>query len=154
MIVIGVDPGKTGGIAVLSGIDVEALPYSDDNLVTTAMAFQDDAVKGKAVAVVESVHAMPHQGVSSCFTFGKSFGYILGVFDSFKIPVVLVPPQKWKRYFELSSSKQESIDLCKKKHGNINLRRTEKCKVDSDGMAESVLIADWGMENEAWNLLK
>ena len=81
MVFIGIDPGKKGGIAVICDNICKVYPYSDKNLIQTCWIYRRDCF-----ATVENVHAMPGQGVTSTFSFGKSFGYILGVLDAFGIP--------------------------------------------------------------------
>ena len=87
---------------------------------------------------------MPGQGVTSMFHFGKSAGYIEGVLNAFKIKYDLIPPQRWKKVFELHSDKQESIDKCIQLFPKANLLPTPRCKKPSDGMAEALLIAEYG----------
>ena len=95
MTYIGIDPGQKGGIAVLGDTKYTVYPYSDDWMKEIAEMFKNSQV----FAVVEKVGAMPGQGVTSMFNFGKSFGYILGVLEANKIPYQLVPPQTWKKEF-------------------------------------------------------
>ena len=92
-------------------------------------------------ACVEKVGAMPGQGVTSMFNFGKNVGYIEGVLETLGIPYQLVPPQKWKKEFSLGSDKKQSIEVCKRLFPDISLRRTDKCRTDDDGMAEALLMA-------------
>jgi crossover junction endodeoxyribonuclease RuvC len=40
---------------------------------------------------------MPGNGVASMFSFGHSAGVIQGVLGAFKIPVIMVTPQTWKK---------------------------------------------------------
>lgn len=87
---------------------------------------------------------MPGQGVTSMFHFGKSAGYIEGVLCALRIPFTLVTPQKWKKEFELHSDKTESIKVCQKLFEGVNLLPTPRCKKPSDGMAEALLIAEYG----------
>ncbi|TAN71907.1 MAG: hypothetical protein EPN20_04200 [Magnetospirillum sp.] len=51
-------------------------------------------------AYAEAVGAMPGQGVSSVFAFGKVFGLALGILAANFIPHTLVTPQRWKRALE------------------------------------------------------
>ena len=84
---------------------------------------------------------MPKQGVTSMFNFGVSFGYIQGVIEAFEIPYELVSPQKWKKHFGLDNDKSKSIAKCKHLFPGVSLLPTERCRKDSDGMAEALLIA-------------
>lgn len=137
MTYIGIDPGQKGGIAVLGDTKYTVYPYSDDWMKEIAEMFKNSQV----FAVVEKVGAMPGQGVTSMFNFGKSFGYILGVLEANKIPYQLVPPQTWKKEFSLNKEKGKSVETAKRLFPDASLLPTARCKKESDGMAEALLIA-------------
>lgn len=142
MIHIGIDPGKSGGIAVINDDaerTAETFPYSDEQLIEVCTAH-----RGETVAFVEKVGAMPGQGVTSMFNFGKSFGYILGVLEATETPYQLVSPQKWKNAYGLNSDKGRSCEVCRRLFPKVNLLRTAKCRKEHDGMAEALLIAEYG----------
>ena len=44
---------------------------------------------------IEKVGAMPGQGVSSMFQFGRSVGTIEGIIAALRLPISYVTPQKW-----------------------------------------------------------
>jgi len=146
MIYIGIDPGKSGGIATLSVnteisiYDAHSYPYSDDKLKEIAYTVSHE-MSENVLCFVEKVGAMPKQGVTSMFNFGVSFGYILGVLEANQVPYQLVTPQKWKKHFGLDNDKSKSIALCKRLFPAVSLLPTERCRKDSDGMAEALLIA-------------
>lgn len=141
MIYIGIDPGKKGGIAVIDEENVAAtFPYSDDKLKEVC----EDMHERKVFCIVEKVGAMPKQGVTSTFNFGQSFGYILGVLEANYVPYQLITPQKWKKYFSLTNDKERSILTAKRLFPGVPLLPTERCKKDSDGMAEALLMALYG----------
>ena len=150
MIYIGIDPGKKGGYAVI--VDdpqftyARAYPWDDAAFVAEMRrvgARLTDA-RGCVVAAVEQVNAMPGQGVTSMFSFGKSYGFILGVLEGLNIPFQTVRPREWKAMFGLNSDKQRSIEVCHRLFPDIDLKRTERCRTESDGKAEALLIALWG----------
>lgn len=93
MIYIGVDPGKTGAIAILSPSGIQIYDFTDP---CGLMALRDIS-QGKAKAVIEKVNAMPKQGVTSVFTFGDSYGKVKGWLEALSIPYELVTPQKWQK---------------------------------------------------------
>lgn len=143
---IGIDPGASGGIGVIietayNGTDVSvtsfALPYSDEIMVDTFTSYPD------AKVMVEQVHAMPGNGSTSMFNFGKAFGFILGVLAAYKVPYQMVPPTKWKREFSVTADKKTSIACCKRLFPTVELRRNAHCRTDHDGMAEALLIAEY-----------
>ena len=155
MIYIGVDPGKKGGYAVIEqGISgqqtVEVYPWDDSEFVhkMRMLAEDDDIRNAGIIAAVEKVGAMHGQGVTSMFSFGRSLGFIEGVLSGCWISYQLVPPNVWKKSFSLiGKDKQASIETCKRLFPGINLLPSDKCRKDSDGMAESTLLAEYARRN-------
>ena len=139
MIYIGIDPGASGGIGVINteGNTAEAIPYSDEAMTDTLSCYP------QAKVMVEQVHAMPGNGSTSIFNFGKAFGFILGALAAYKIPYQLVPPTKWKREFSVTADKKTSIECCRRLFPTVELRRNAHCRTDHDGMAEALLIAEY-----------
>lgn len=146
---IGIDPGAKGGIAVIRDDgSIELAPFSKENYLRIVSHHQC------SVAVVEKVHAMPSQGVTSMFSFGENFGWIQGLLYAYSIPCMLVPPQTWKKYFglifpkgtEKNIVKQKSIEKAKELFPFANLFPTPRCKNESDGMAEALLMAEYNRQ--------
>jgi len=125
---IGIDPGLTGVIAVLCNGDLVDIwdmpaikaPKGRGNIVSPQLlagiikeiidAIDDDC----DISVnIEQVSAMPGQGVSSMFKFGRCFGVIEGVIAAYGLPVHYVTPQKWKKSVGLiGKDKDASRQLC------------------------------------------
>lgn len=144
---IGVDPGRDGAMAVI-GLESDPLvvPFDEKQyqslLLRVALATRN-GMDGKALCVVEHVNAMPGQGVTSCFSFGQNFGFILGMLTAHCIPYELVRPLKWKKEFSCTSDKNTSIAVAKRLFPGVDLRRTERCTKDHDGKAEALLMAEY-----------
>ena len=136
---IGIDVGKSGGFAIVSGNGVEAYPWDDEKFIDAMQPMQSR----NAIVYVEKVGAMPKQGVTSMFNFGKSAGFIEGVLSAYNIPYQLVPPQTWKKEYSLNHDKGASITVCERLFPNVDLHRTERCTTKHDGMAEALLIAEY-----------
>lgn len=146
MICIGVDPGKNGGFAMITDMGYEVYPWEDrlfiEKMWNMRRLFLSES--GKCVACVERVGAMPGQGVSSMFSFGKSAGFIEGVLAALDISYQLVMPKRWKAEFTLNGKdKAASIEVCKRLFPGVELRATQRCRKDSDGMAEALLMAEF-----------
>ena len=77
------------------------------------------------------------------FKFGENFGMIQGILQAFGIPYELVTPQKWRREFGVTADKNTSIEVCKRLFPDVDLKRTERCKKEHDGMAEALLMAEY-----------
>lgn len=103
MRILGIDPGASGALVILC--DDEPIEWL---LMPTIKVGSTTRVNASVVgnfmyhnkvdfALLESVHAMPKQGVSSSFNFGHSCGVIEGVLGGCNISYKLVTPQKWKK---------------------------------------------------------
>lgn len=137
---IGIDPGKMGGFAIIYGDGKFVChPWDNETFIEELTLINDE----RCVACVERVGAMRGQGVTSMFSFGKSAGFIEGVLTALKIPYQLIMPRTWKAEFGLNSDKAKSIEVCKRLFPNARLLRTDKCRTEHDGMAESLLMAEY-----------
>lgn len=88
--------------------------------------------------VIESVHSMPGQGVSSSFKFGIAFGMAIAIMERINCPWMLVTPQKWKKELGLTSDKDLSLNMARELWPEAPLAR----KMDN-GRAEALLMAEW-----------
>lgn len=126
---IGVDPGKTGAVAILDdkGNYINVLDFGQGGLMSALIDYAP-VVK---FAYLEKVHSMPGQGVVSTFSFGENFGWWQGVLGSLGIPYTTIRPQDWMKKYSLqksSASDKPGLEvarslfpeapLCLKKHHN------------------------------------
>lgn len=141
MIYIGIDPGKDGALAFIEPepVGISVYPFDEGTyaeLLQSASGFS-------CRCCLERVGAMPGQGVTSMFKFGENFGFIQGLLSAFYIPYELVTPQKWKKEFQITGDKNSSIAVCKRLFPEVNLRKSDRCRKDHDGMAEALLMAEY-----------
>lgn len=137
---IGIDPGKSGALALLTEDGhCTVVPFHESAYITILSA----ASGPSSVCCLEKVGAMPGQGVVSMFNFGHNLGYIEGLLQAFDIPYQLVPPQTWKKEFCVTSDKNTSIEVCRKLFPHVCLLPTAKSRKPSDGMAEAMLLAEY-----------
>lgn len=101
---IGIDPGTTGGLAVLRGdkLTVAKMPETDRDVWNWFSGFQLWINhKDKPYAVVEKVGGFirgnPAPG-SAMFNFGRGYGRLLMALTAAAIPFEEVPPQRWMKY--------------------------------------------------------
>ena len=86
--IIGIDPGASGAITFTNPTDKKLYAYKchpeiSGRRLSVSMAL--NAYENKeAVAYIEKVHAMPHDGRSSLFKFGVNYGAWLGILNSIK----------------------------------------------------------------------
>lgn len=148
-LVIGVDPGMTGAIAIVDSygvlVDIYDMPVLDGDISAQLVADLDgwryDFLD--CVAVIEDVHSMPKQGVASSFKFGRGKGVVEGVFAGAGLSLRYVSPAKWKRDLRLSkdkgASRQLAVELWPSKVALFK-------RVKDDGRAEAALIAYWWLQ--------
>lgn len=173
MIVVGVDPGLSGAIAVVRDrrlLAVHDMPTEDTGGTGTVKrrvgvgllqvlrdirrVHGDEGIQ----AVCERVSAMPAQGakglneggrgVASTFAFGESAGAIRMAIAAVGFPVQFITPQSWKKRFNVVKDKTGAI------------ARTRACELFPDradlfqrvkdhNRAEAALIALHGWETWA-----
>lgn len=141
MIYIGIDPGQKGAMALLTDTArfPEIIPYNKEEYIARLrLIFYEEA---ECICCIESVHALPRQGITSTWNFGVSYGWLLGMLDTLAIPYQPIAPYKWKNEFGLNSDKAQSITVCKQLFPGIKLVRTERSRKADDGMAEASLMA-------------
>ena len=150
MRIIGIDPGLSGGIAVLDDLkifDVFDMPIMSEgkknknqlNSAQLVNIIKKHTVSGSTFVIVEQVSAMPGQGVTSMFNFGQTFGSIKGICAALNLPIFYVRPAKWKKHFELiNSSKDASRTKVIEMYPSISDRLSRKKDVNK---ADAILIA-------------
>lgn len=124
-VVIAIDPGANGGIAVSYGqgkmLSVYPMPPTDGDVeaLLSSLKQECEAEKWIICAVVEEVGGYVGGGGqpgSAMFTFGRGYGYILGVLAALKIRTELVRPQKWQKALSLGTSKSHASKTAWKNH--------------------------------------
>lgn len=150
-ITIGIDPGKTGGIAAMSDnfVDVFPIPLAGDEIDMPLIydKLQEISIGRTDVrAYIEKVHAMPQQGVRSMFTFGFTVGALHGIIACLKIPLFQISPQSWKKLVLVDTKKDKdaAITYCRNVYPDVSLFATERSRTYHDGMAEALCIATYG----------
>ena len=96
-IFIGVDPGLSGAIAAIKdGVAKIKVCRCDTTETDLANFLLDLSWKGNCWAFIERVSAMPGNGVSSMFKFGRSYGFLRGILIATGISFEEVNPVKWQ----------------------------------------------------------
>ena len=97
---MGIDPGQSGGIAVISEIGeawLERMPQTErDTSDAVTMWTNQDNVGTSIQALIERVHSMPKQGVSSTFKFGQNYGFLRACLIGARIPFQEITAAQWQ----------------------------------------------------------
>lgn len=152
--IIGIDPGISGGIALVEKTSDGIFLRGVWDMPTTCIAGGKRKVNAPMLAdiisrfpttatvISEQVGAMPGQGVVSMFNFGRAAGIIEGVVAGVGLDLELVLPVKWKRVLDLigkdkNASRALAAEAFPKQANSFS-------RVKDDGRAEAALIALWG----------
>ena len=156
MIIIGIDPGLTGAIAffdtsggtlTLSDMPVVSVKRNNKLKNEVSAAGLVDVIKTQVIGLtthkvfIERVNAMPGQGVTSVFSFGRSLGIVEGVVASFGIATTIVPPMTWQKAINVRGGKDGSRARAMElfpAYANLFARKKD------DGRADAALIAWYG----------
>ena len=170
-VVIGVDPGAHGALALIVGgtlVAVEDMPvitvkggpdrlvFTKDGtparrhsirhrisagLIANLLASWQEDWGGVDHVFLEQVHAHRDDSAASAFTFGRSTGEVVGVVSALRIPLTEVPPQRWKTRMGCDSDKKKSLARIRALFPNA-LRFFDRVK--DEGRAEAALIGVYG----------
>lgn len=144
MMYLGIDPGYTGAWGLIDhngkyqscGDMIHNEKHILSRLVFAEISQAVD--KQDLEIILESVHSMPGQGVSSSFKFGMAFGAAIAIIERFNCTWHLVTPQKWKKTLQLDSDKNKSLELARQLWPNAPLSRKK-----DNGRAEALLLAEF-----------
>lgn len=87
-------------------------------------------------AAIEIVHAMPKQGVTSTFTFGKGYGGLRMALIASGIPFREVQPRAWQKELGCLTGGDKNVSKRKAQQLFPSLKITH-------AIADALLIAEW-----------
>ena len=157
-LIMGIDPGLTGAIAVLNTQTMTLEDMIDMPLYKTASKARkqgylehinlstlsisiDQYAQDTLFAIIEAPKPRPGQGAGSTFRFGKFCGQVEGVLAANYIPTMPISSAGWKTQMGLSKDKQDSIDMASKHWPES--KHLWKLKKHND-RAEAALMALYG----------
>lgn len=160
MIVIGIDPGISGALAVVDGerhllgvwdtpaTDAGRRQYLDREMVSLLLeASQLGACRG---VFVEAQGPRPKQGCKASYGTGLGFGLWRGIIAATGLPLYVVSPQTWQRsaYSGVTGEgKERSFIAAQRLFPDIELTKPKSRKLTLDGRADAALIAVYGLTN-------
>jgi hypothetical protein len=141
---IGIDPGKSGGIAAISpGISVaHKCPGTVADMTNTLSTICE--LGNSPIAIIEAVHSMPGQGVKSVFTFGYNYGNWIGMLAALKVPYIQVTPSKWMNHYGTTRPKDKTARKNYLKHLAQQRYPTLHTTLAT---ADAILLAHYGLAN-------
>lgn len=146
--VIAIDPGLSGGIAVHRAgepVAAHAMPPTEADVLHLLRELTPEPAQ--SVAFVELVGGFvgKAQPGARAFTFGRGFGFLLGVLQERAVRVELVLPRKWQKHFSLgTASACASPAEWKRKLRTEAQRRYPALKVTLS-TSDALLLLDFGL---------
>lgn len=144
MAIIGIDGGVGGGIARLRGSYAEAWPLEQWAKGLGVIVSAGDLVVIEAASQVFGTARGP---MRAPFAYVWSVAHAAGYCEGLGATVHLVPAKRWQKMMHMGSmaeGKARSIEVAKRLFPLVSLRASERCKKDHDGMADALLIAEYG----------
>lgn len=164
MIVLGIDSGVTGGVAIIGqtakvfDIPVRAVRVGESlrnklDALALARLIRDNCPADEAAVVfLEQLHARAEQGQSgkrngmqSQGAMMEFFGGITATLQILRMTVHPVYPQAWKRIYNLGTDKNASRAMAARLYPEL---QPELKRVRDDGRAEALLIAHYGLKRK------
>lgn len=156
MNIIGIDPGKSGGIAFYDGSLTEVF------VMPNSVALKRDLLKAFLVSgqivvcYIEDVHSMPRDGVKGAFSFGYGLGELYGILSTLRVPVIAVTPQAWHKAVYGTAAKPEDWKAYAVEQATLHYPQLVENHVGKsgrkvkypDGMAEALMILRYGLLQE------
>lgn len=168
LVVVGIDPGKNGALAILDHksniIQAVLMPINKVKVIKkgkTRVQREIDLLKVKSIllsykvetVVIEKQHIYPGQGNKSNETTMKQYGNLIGLLVGLDIRYVEVEASEWQAKYKeievdpeidlmsIKQTKKKSISAVKKLYPGFSLLSSKRCRVPSDALSDSILIA-------------
>lgn len=166
-IVIGIDPGISGGISIIwletgkiVGAVMPTIKEKGKNRLDSLSIFGSlrvhsirDVVR---LVVIERVGSQPTDGHMQAFKFGFNVGILHGIVQGLALPLDdTVTPQRWQKAilgsFAPGESKAASVAFCRRRWPGLSLLPTPRCTKPSDGIADAACIAEFARRQVVGN---
>ena len=134
MIYLGIDPGKTGALAIPDCRLVEDMPNGPHALLELLSTWP-----ASVTAVIERQQAMPVTGRAASFVIGEGYGIIQGVLAARRVPYRIINAATWKRQMGLTADKEMVRAKARELFpwAELHLKKHE-------GRAHALMLAEWG----------
>ena len=143
---IGIDPGKGGGIAIITDETVELhnCPRTVDSMAHLMGMCLNDVAVYRTRVFLEKVWSFPTDGRAGSFTFGENYGQWQGILASHELAPIYVTPKAWQSHFEIKKGLPKNVR--KKILKQLAIEKFPKTKGITLKTADAILIATYGLE--------
>lgn len=166
----GIDPGKHGGIAILTkngGLVKSPFPLvgksgkQELDLKSLAEYFRTIKINfPDIIFVMEEVHSLFGMSAGTNFTFGWNNGLLIGMLHAMNLPYTLVQPKKWQAEIWTNSdkvlhtvkgktktdTKATSSKAAARLYPGVDFTPTARSTKDHDGIVDAALLAKFAQQ--------
>ena len=154
-LIIGIDPGKGGGVAFLDQTDSTyycmKFPKELGDLSPIIEGYVNDYKAKDIYVIIEHVHSFPTDSRPAAFSFGRNLGHWEGILSTYELEWHTVAPRTWQEHYD--------IPVIKNKHERKNWLKDvakslfPKTKVTLH-TSDALLIANYAKEMQYYNKKK
>jgi Holliday junction resolvasome RuvABC endonuclease subunit len=160
---IGIDPGISGGFAVISG---DKILYK---MVMPTISHKNKAGKTKTEidrdgvlsflstippythVVIEEVQAFRKQNITATCTTCRNYGMLLMALTVSRMFISEVPSDVWQKHFGIvpakeaggKSTKEQAVSIARMIYPGADFRKSDKSHKFHDGITDATLIANY-----------
>lgn len=167
--IIGIDPGKQGGMVAISKTEYFYSPMPETDLDIWLWFDDVRLFKGSKYAIMEKVWAIPKggkkQGSTSIFTFGEGYGKLQMALCAAGLDYETVTPKSWQKHLEIKPRDSTKVkikgklrekenqtdwknrlrDMAEDLHPDIELWSKPKTVGKQKAISDAVLLAEYGI---------
>lgn len=141
-VVIGIDPGQSGGLALVGDRLVIACKIPETETDVWLLLHDWISIYDTECVYIEAVHSMPKQGVASSFKFGMNYGFYRGLLTALPVRWKTVSPQAWQKAMQCRTHGDKNISKA------ASQRLFPSIKKITHATADALLIAKYGWDQE------
>ena len=152
---IGSEPGKQGGLVYIQGGEIcyTQMPSTEREIWNWFDEIPEpEGPLKERIAVIEKVHAMPGQGVTSMFTFGQGYGFLRACLIASGIRFQEVTPRTWQKEVGVPAKPKELtkpehklrlLAIAQQLFPRMPLWKEKKAKGRQLAVCDALLIAEY-----------
>jgi Holliday junction resolvasome RuvABC endonuclease subunit len=162
---LGIDPGLSGGFAVVSGDSIRYKMVMPTISFTTIDGKTKTEIDRKGVlsflatlpphthVTIEKQEAFRGQDITSSCTICRNYGILQMATSAAHMLLTEVSPAVWHEYFGIVSAKEgkgttkeQAFHIAQRLYPTADFRKSKRSRIVHDGMVDATVIAKYGQD--------
>lgn len=143
MIYVGIDPGKSGAIAIIDRDEIH-IQKNEATERDISEFLAKHAWAADSIAYIEDARCQPKNGSKANWSLGKSVGSLRMALIASGIPFEAVTASVWQRFWKLPTEKQAGSRTKKKNAHKARAQELWPQLKITHATADALLIAEYG----------